>query len=65
VPHKLLWVYSLNPIVGIADGFRWALLGRAPPDPGPMLVSFSIVLLLLIGGLWYFRRTERDFADII
>jgi len=65
VPPRLLWIYSLNPIVGITEGFRWALLGRAPPDPGPMLVSFLIVLLLLVGGLWYFRRTERDFADII
>jgi len=64
VPPKLLWIYSLNPIVGIVDGFRWALLGRAPPDPGPMLVSLSIVLLLPVCGLWYFRCTERDFADI-
>jgi lipopolysaccharide transport system permease protein len=65
VPAPLRWVYSLNPLVGVVEGFRWALLGRAPPDPGPMALSFLIVVLLLVTGLAYFRRTERDFADII
>ena len=65
VPAPLRWVYSLNPLVGVVEGFRWALLGKAPPDPGPMALSFLIVLLLLVTGLAYFRRTERDFADII
>lgn len=65
VPEKWRWVYSLNPIVGVIEGFRWALLGKAPPDAGPMLISLAIVVLLLVGGLTYFRRTERTFADVI
>ena len=65
VPVPLRWVYSLNPLVGVIEGFRWALLGKAPPDPGPTALSFLIVVLLLVTGLAYFRRTERDFADII
>lgn len=65
VPEKWRWLYGLNPIVGVVEGFRWALLGKAPPQIGPMLISLAIVLLLLVGGWAYFRRTERGFADII
>jgi lipopolysaccharide transport system permease protein len=65
VPERWRWIYSLNPIVGVIEGFRWALLGKAAPDPGPMALSFLIVLLMLVSGLAYFRRTEREFADII
>jgi lipopolysaccharide transport system permease protein len=65
VPAQWRWLYSLNPIVGVVDGFRWCLLGNTPPAAGPMLLSFTIVLLLLIGGLINFRRTERTFADVI
>ena len=65
VPEHWRWIYSLNPIVGVVEGFRWALLGKAPPVLGPMLLSLGIVLLLLISGLIYFRRTERTFADVI
>jgi lipopolysaccharide transport system permease protein len=65
VPERWRWIYSLNPLVGVVEGFRWALLGKAPPDAGPMLVSMLMVVLLLVGGLAYFRRTERNFADVI
>lgn len=65
VPERWRWIYSINPLVGVVEGFRWALLGKAPPDPGPMLLSLAIVALMLVGGLAYFRRTERHFADII
>jgi len=65
VPEHWRWVYSLNPIVGVVEGFRWSLLGKEPPPLGPMLLSLAIVLLLLVGGLVYFRRTERTFADVI
>jgi lipopolysaccharide transport system permease protein len=65
VPDKWRWVYSLNPIVGVVEGFRWAILGREPPALGPMLLSLSIVVLLLVTGFSYFRLTERTFADII
>jgi lipopolysaccharide transport system permease protein len=51
-------------MVGVVDGFRWALLDRTPP--GPMLiVSVTATLLLLAGGLLYFRRMEKTFADIV
>jgi lipopolysaccharide transport system permease protein len=58
-------VYGLNPMVGVVEGFRWALLGVKSP-PGPMvLVSSAISILLLFGGLIYFRRMEKTFADLV
>ena len=65
VPEKLKWVYSLNPMVGVIEGFRWALLGKTAPDIQTMLIPMSIVLLILIGGFYYFKRMEKMFADII
>jgi lipopolysaccharide transport system permease protein len=64
VPLRWRVWYGLNPMVGVVDGFRWAVLGR-PDVPGPAAVSALAVLVLLLGGLSYFRRTERTFADII
>jgi lipopolysaccharide transport system permease protein len=57
--------YALNPMVGVIEGFRWALLGKAAPDPSTVGVSLGMVVVILAGGLWYFRRTERTFADIV
>ena len=57
--------YGLNPMAGVVEGFRWALLGTKT-SPGPMiLVSSLAVLILLTGGLIYFRRMERTFADVV
>ena len=57
--------YGLNPMAGVIEGFRWAVLGT-PSGPGPMiLISTLVCLALLIGGAYYFRRMERTFADII
>ena len=66
VPEQWRFVYSLNPMVGVIDGFRWAILGGDFPIylPG-FLVSIGLVVVLLIGGLRYFRNTERGFADVI
>jgi len=64
VPERFRMWYGLNPMVGVVDGFRWALLGR-PAAPEPAAVSAIVILVLLVGGLSYFRRTERTFADII
>ena len=65
VPEKWRALYALNPMVGVVDGFRWALLGK-PESPGmPLLVSVIVVSLLLAGGLYYFRRLEQQFADIV
>jgi lipopolysaccharide transport system permease protein len=58
-------VYGLNPMVGVVEGFRWALLGVKTP-PGPMVfVSAAISVLLLFGGAVYFRRMEKTFADLV
>jgi lipopolysaccharide transport system permease protein len=65
VPEKWRWLYSLNPIVGVVEGFRWSLLGRAAPELQPILLSSAIVLLMFVSGLAYFRHTERSFADVI
>lgn len=58
------WLYGLNPMVGVIQGFRWALLGGDAPDI-TMLISIGVVLVLLVGGLYYFRRMEKSFADIV
>lgn len=57
-------MYALNPMVGVIQGFRWALFGTNPPD-AVMLVSAAVVIVLFVTGLFYFRRMERTFADMI
>jgi lipopolysaccharide transport system permease protein len=62
-PWKTL--FSLNPLTGVVEGFRWCLL-NTPTQPGIMvLISSSAALLVLAGGLYYFRRVERNFADVV
>lgn len=65
VPEKWRLLYSLNPMVGVIEGFRWALLGTAPPDPAIMAVSVSMVLFLCGIGIVYFKKMEQSFADVI
>jgi lipopolysaccharide transport system permease protein len=63
VPERWRLLYSLNPMAGVVEGFRWALLDAAPP-PGPMLaVSVASIAALLVSGLYFFRRMETTFAD--
>ncbi len=58
--------YSLNPMVGVIEGFRWCLLGgRGALDPLALSVSAAVTLFLLWSGIRYFRRTERGFADLV
>ncbi len=58
-------VYGLNPMVGVVEGFRWALLGTKTA-PGPMIaVSAAAAIALLVGGAFYFRRMEKTFADVV
>jgi lipopolysaccharide transport system permease protein len=61
------WVIGLNPMAGVVEGFRWAMIGSdiTPPDWTMMAVSFVVVVSMLISGLFYFRRLERTFADVI
>jgi lipopolysaccharide transport system permease protein len=65
VPEEWQCLYALNPMVGVVDGFRWTLLGMAPPSWGPLAVSVLATGALLIGGLLYFRRMEKTFADMV
>jgi lipopolysaccharide transport system permease protein len=65
VPERWRPLYGLNPMAGVVEGFRWALLGKQRA-PGPLLwVSVAAVAVLLIGGLRYFKKTESTFADIV
>lgn len=65
VPEKWQMVYALNPMTGVVEGFRWALLGSGQP-PGLMtLVSCLVSLGLLVSGMFYFKRMERLFADMV
>jgi len=61
-PWRLL--YSLNPLVGVLEGFRWALLGTGVPRLDVMAASAAAVVVLLMGGAFYFTRMERTFADV-
>jgi lipopolysaccharide transport system permease protein len=66
VPGQWRLIYALNPLVGVIDGFRWALLRGEPALPvAGLALSTAIAVLLVASGLWYFRRTERKFADVI
>ncbi len=58
------YIYSLNPMVGVVQGFRWAFFGGSPPDM-TLLISSLAVLLLLVSGLFFFRRMEKTFADVV
>jgi lipopolysaccharide transport system permease protein len=65
IPAEWQTLYALNPMVGVIEGFRWALLGNGQA-PGPMLlVSTIVIIVLFLTGLWYFRKTESTFADIV
>jgi lipopolysaccharide transport system permease protein len=65
VPQQWRLWYSLNPMVGVVEGFRWAILGREPPDWTMMGITSGMVGVIFVGGLYFFRRTEAFFADII
>jgi len=60
----LRYIYSLNPMVGVVQGFRWAFFGGSPPDM-TLIISSLAVLLLLVTGLFFFRRMEKTFADVV
>jgi lipopolysaccharide transport system permease protein len=66
IPQALKFIYALNPMVGVIDGFRWCILGGSSPIYLPaFLLSIGISSLLLVVGIRYFRSTERGFADVI
>jgi lipopolysaccharide transport system permease protein len=65
VPEKWRLLYSLNPMAGVIEGFRWALLGKEPPDFGVMAASAVMVVTLLLGGMVFFKHMEQTFADVV
>jgi lipopolysaccharide transport system permease protein len=65
VPERFKAVYSLNPMVGVIEGFRWALLGKGNPDFQAMAISGAVIVVALVGGLLFFKRSEPKFPDII
>jgi lipopolysaccharide transport system permease protein len=65
IPEQWRWLYSLNPMVGVIEGFRWSLLPDYALDPRALLFSVLISTIVLVAGVIYFRSTERSFADII
>jgi lipopolysaccharide transport system permease protein len=65
VPQRWRALYGLNPMAGVVEGFRWALLGKGQPPGVLLLVSLLAVVVILTGGLYYFRRAEKTFADVV
>jgi len=65
VPERWRALYNLNPMVGVLEGFRWGLLGKESPDFGVLAISATAILALMVGGLVYFKRTERTMVDVI
>ena len=63
--HKWRAVYALNPMVGVVDGFRWAMLDTAAPPMSSLVVSITVAIVALASGVMYFRRMEKSFADIV
>ena len=65
VPEKWRFIYGLNPMAGVIEGFRWALLEQTAPDLMVMAASFVVFVVFLLASLVYFRQMERQFADVI
>lgn len=65
IPERWRLLYGLNPMAGVVEGFRWALLGDEHAPGGMILVSAIVVIMLFVGGVFYFRRMEREFADVV
>jgi lipopolysaccharide transport system permease protein len=65
VPEHWRWLYGLNPMAGVIEGFRWALTGHGQPPNVMLAVSTGMVLLLVVGGLAFFHRMEGTIADVV
>ncbi|MFN2304744.1 MAG: ABC transporter permease [Anaerolineales bacterium] len=65
VPERFRWLYSLNPMTGVVEGFRWALLGTESLIGLPILISVLAIIAILVGGVVYFKRMEDSFADVV
>ena len=65
VPQEWRRIYALNPMVGVVQGFRWALLGQSRSPGSAVAISAAAIIVILASGLIYFRRTEQTFADVV
>jgi lipopolysaccharide transport system permease protein len=65
VPARWRPFYGLNPMAGVIEGFRWALLGKTHAPGALLWVSMVVVAAILVGGLYYYRRMEKTFADVV
>jgi lipopolysaccharide transport system permease protein len=65
VPERWRWLYGLNPMAGVIEGFRWSLTGRGQPPTVLLAISFGVVLLLVVGGALFFHRMEGTIADVV
>jgi lipopolysaccharide transport system permease protein len=65
IPARWRWVYGLNPMAGVIEGFRWALTGHGHPPNELLAASFAAVLLLVISGTVYFQKMEGIIADVV
>lgn len=65
IPEQLQTLYHLNPMTGVIQGFRWALLGSGDPPGGWFFLGMGVIAILLVSGAYVFRRTERSIVDII
>jgi len=65
IPEKWRLLYSLNPMVGVIEGFRWALFGRGNPDFTALAASGCVVMTLVLGGMMYFKSRQKTFSDVV
>jgi lipopolysaccharide transport system permease protein len=65
VPERWRWLYGLNPMAGVIEGFRWALTGKGQPPSLLLAVSAGAVFVVLIGGMAFFRNMEATIADVV
>jgi homopolymeric O-antigen transport system permease protein len=65
VPEKWRLLYSLNPMTGVIEGFRWALLRNETPEMVAMIISAAVTVALLVGGIAFFKHMEQTFADVV
>ena len=59
------WIYGLNPMVAVIEGFRWAVIGGNPPDASLLVAGVAVSFLGFAASVYYFRRVERSFADLV
>jgi lipopolysaccharide transport system permease protein len=65
VPEKWRWLYGLNPMAGVIEGFRWSLTGRGQPPGRMFVVSALVVIVVLLSGIGYFQKMETTVADVV